>query len=62
MASELVPGNFLPVEVDASFRRFLRGSHTRFGAFGELLIHKKKQTKKKTTFIRAKDSSADFTN
>ena len=59
MASELVPGDFSLVEVNASFRWFSQGSQTRFGTSGELLIHKKK---KKKTLIRAKNSSADFTN
>ena len=47
MASELVPGDFALVEVNASFRGFSQRSQTRFGTFGELLIHKKKKTKKK---------------
>ena len=42
MASELVPGDFSLVEVNASFRWFSQGSQTRFGTSGELLIHKKK--------------------
>ena len=58
MASELVPGNFFLVENNASFRWFSLESQTRFGTSGELLIHKKKQK----TLIRAKNSSADFTN
>ena len=58
MASELVPGDFSLVENNASFRWFSQGSQTRFGTSGELLIHKKK----KKTLIRAKNSSADFTN
>ena len=61
MASELVPGNFFLVENNASFRWFSLESQTRFGTSGELLIHKKKKKKKKT-LIRAKNSSADFTN
>ena len=58
MASELVPGNFFLVENNASFSWFSLESQTRFGTSGELLIHKKK----KKTLIRAKNSSADFTN
>ena len=59
MASELVPGNFFLVENNASFRWFSLESQTRFGTSGELLIHKNKNKK---TLIRAKNSSADFTN
>ena len=59
MASELVPGNFFLVENSASFRWFSLESQTRFGTSGELLIHKKQNKK---TLIRAKNSSADFTN
>ena len=48
MTSELVPGDFSLVEVNASFRWFSQGSQTRFGTSGELLIHKKtKQNKTK---------------
>ena len=45
MASELVPGDFSPVEGDVSFRWFSWGSQTRFGTSGELLIHEKKKKK-----------------
>ena len=45
MASELVPGDFSLVEVNASFRWFSQGSQTRFGTSGELLIHKKNKNK-----------------
>ena len=58
MASELVPGDFALVEVNASFRWFSQRSQTRFGTSGKLLIHEKKKKK----LIRAKNSSVNFTN
>ena len=54
MASELVHGNFFLVENNASFRWFSLESQTRFGTFGELLIHKKKEKKKKKKNINSR--------
>ena len=46
MASELVPGNFFLVEVNASFRWFLQGSQATFWNLRRITHSFKKKKKK----------------
>ena len=57
--SELVPDVFFLVEVNASFRWFSQGSQATLWNLRRITHSLKK---KKKTLIRAKNSSADFTN
>ena len=62
MASKLVPDDFSLVEVNASFRWFLQPWITNEVWNLRRITHSLKKKKKKKTLIRAKNSSADFTN